>query len=109
MISDALNQIVSIVVSAVCTGVIGYLTATVKAEKKKTEAEKERARALEDGVQALLKNKLLEIYDENKDAEEVSADTQEVMDNIYKAYHALGGNGTGTRLHDAIMRKKATI
>ena len=94
---------------AIVSVIIGYLTATVKNLKSKQLEQKERQRALENGVQALLKQKILEIYDCYKDSEEVPADVQECMTTIYSAYHGLGGNGTGTRLHSAIINKKTKV
>ena len=105
MSEKILLQIISIVLSLV----VGWLTASVKSIHARQAEERGRQRALEEGVQALLKNKLVEIYDIYKDFDEVPADTLESMDAIYKAYHGLGGNGTGTRLHQAIMSKKTTI
>lgn len=94
---------------AIVSVIIGYLTATVKSLKSKQQEQKDRQSALENGVQALLKQKILEIYDCYKDDEEVPADVQECMTTIYTAYHGLGGNGTGTRLHSAIINKKTKV
>lgn len=105
MIEKIMLQIFSVILSCI----VGWLTAEIKALKAHQTEERARQKALEEGVQALLKNKLVEIYDVYKDCEEVPADTLESMDTIYKAYHGLGGNGTGTRLHDAVMAKKTTI
>lgn len=105
MIEKILLQIFSVVLSCI----VGWLTAEIKLLKTHQAEERARQTALEEGVQALLKNKLVEIYDIYRDAEEVPADTLESMDTIYKAYHGLGGNGTGTRLHQSIMSKKTTI
>ena len=60
-------------------------------------------------MQALLKQKILEIYDCYKDADEVPADAQECMATIYTAYHGLGGNGTGTKLCNAVTSKKTKV
>lgn len=105
MIEKLLLQIFSVVLSCI----VGWLTAEIKTLKAHQVEERARQTALEEGVQALLKNKLVEIYDMYKDAEEVPADTLESMDTIYKAYHGLGGNGTGTRLHSCIMNKRTKI
>ena len=103
------EKIILQLVGAILSILTGYLTATVRALKHHQTEEKKRQKALETGVQALLRQKLLEIYDQYKDVSEVPADALEAMDAVYKAYHGLGGNGTGTRLHDAIMRKKTSI
>ena len=102
MIEQIIMQAIGLIFSTVC----GYLAASLKAIKKRQDEEKARQTALEVGVQALLRQKILEMYDQYKDAEEVPQDTQESMEAIYKAYHGLGGNGQGTRLYTTIINKK---
>lgn len=102
MTEKFITQVMGLILSTVC----GYLVASLKAIKARQEEEKARQSALEAGVQALLRQKILEIYDQYKGAETVPQDTQESMEAVYKAYHGLNGNGTGTRLYNAIISKK---
>lgn len=102
MTEKIITQVIGLILSTIC----GYLVASLKAIKARQEEEKARQTALETGVQALLRQKLLELYDQYKDAEEVPQDAQEATEAIYKAYHGLGGNGQGTRLYTAIINKK---
>lgn len=55
-------------------------------------------------MQDLLRAQLIHIHSTTVAAGlPVPVDLKEEADRVYESYHALGGNGTGTRLHDEIM------
>ncbi|MDF7641716.1 hypothetical protein PT279_08985 [Bifidobacterium sp. ESL0784] len=61
-------------------------------------------RALLKGMQALMRGELHRIHRETvKKGLPVDIDVAEEADDIYDAYHALGGNGVGTKLHREII------
>lgn len=62
-------------------------------EKKFKEEE-----TLRDGVQALLRNEIIKIYNDYIDREYCPIYARENIQNMYDKYHALGGNGTVTDL-----------
>lgn len=50
------------------------------------------------GLRALLKDRLISIYIEAKEQKHISFGQMDRANMIYKAYHGLGGNGTGTAI-----------
>ena len=54
--------------------------------------------ALENGVQALLRAQIIETCQHYLDAGDIPVYGLENIDNMYAAYHALGGNGAVTKL-----------
>ncbi len=54
------------------------------------------------GVQALLKSKIIEKYTEYRNSGCVSIHDQEIINELYMEYKALGGNGIIERLVDDI-------
>ncbi len=73
--------------------------------RKKTKAaieEQERQRremeALKNGVEALLRNAIIDSYNHYEEKEYIPIYGMENILNMYKPYHDLGGNGTVTNL-----------
>ena len=93
-------------------GVQGLITTIVsivitkkmnKAERKAEKAHRE-TEAIGQGVKALLRDRLLQGYKHYvNDVGWADEDDRSNMENVYKQYHALGGNGTITKVHDEIM------
>ena len=52
----------------------------------------------DEGLKALLKDRLISIYTDAKKQKYITFDQMDRADMIYKAYHGLGGNGTGTAI-----------
>lgn len=50
------------------------------------------------GLRALLKDRLISIYTTVKKDKYITFDQMDRANMIYKAYHGLGGNGTGTAI-----------
>ena len=78
---------------------IGYksLANRLKSERKKNQA-------IEDGLRDLLRIQILDNYERCAAAgNTISVSRKDAIDSAYKSYHALGGNGTITRVHEEIM------
>lgn len=97
-----MNSYLSPIYSGIVSALLGYLFARLKEMKKASRAERE-------ALGALLRNDMFEIYEEYRDQEEVPVRIQEEMDSLYAAYHGLGFNNTGTKIHDEIMAKKTQV
>lgn len=69
----------------------------------KLEAERKRNEAIENGVKDILRIQILDTYDRCKPAGVISVARKDAIDSAYRSYHALGGNGTITRVHEEIM------
>lgn len=96
------SQIITIIVSVVsASGVLGIGTRNIIARQKKQE---ERATALELGVQALLRDRMIEIYGKYIEKGYAPICVKESFDNMYNQYHQLGANGVMTNLYKAFMK-----
>lgn len=62
-----------------------------------------RQRAIEDGVKDILRIQILDTYDRCKTSGVISVARKDAIDSAYESYHALGGNGTITQVHNEIM------
>jgi len=91
------------VLMALVSGACGWL---LKSHRK----EEARDQAMETGLRTLLRAELLEIHTRHVvHHEPISVSIQDEADRVYHAYHSLGGNGTGTMMHEQIMRLDAYI
>lgn len=90
-------KLISVILSAVASGVISGVAVWFKMRKKKDDA-------VADGVQCLLREKIIEKhakYVEEKHYCPVYA--KESIRKAYRAYHALGGNDVATALYKEVM------
>lgn len=60
-------------------------------------------KALEYGVQALLRDRMLHCYNKYIEAGFAPIYAKENYENMYRQYHELGGNGVMTHLHEEFM------
>ena len=99
---DNIWQFISPIYGAVVTMILAYVVTQFKKMKDNSKAEHE-------ALGALLRNDMFEIYETYRDANEVPVRYQEEMESLYTAYHGLGFNNTGTKIHDEIMSKKTKV
>ena len=71
------------------------------AKRQKDEAKKNKA--LADGVQALLRERIIETYNHYNDKGFCPIYAKESMRRLYAAYHALGGNDVATELKEKLL------
>lgn len=84
--------------TAVCTG-IGFV---IKSMYKKQKA-------VENGVQALLRNELIRCYREYEIKGELSILDKENIEHMYREYKNLGGNGTVKSMYEDLMKLETKI
>ena len=104
-------QIVVPLVSAAATCVIGFIFNKFKNREEKREAEEDRRlneaiardEALRAGLLALCRDRILQGYRYYRSKGGISAQDLETMQKLYFAYHALGGNGTITKVYEKIL------
>ncbi len=65
-----------------------------------------RQKAMESGTRAMLKMELCRIHKESTAQGCIAYDDEAIAEEIYTAYHSLGGNGQGTKMM-ADIRKLA--
>lgn len=76
---------------------------------EKERAEKEQLRqaehdAIVNGLQALLRNELIDAYNHYEEKGELPIYAMENIQKMYDAYHNLGGNGTITKLYNKLQK-----
>ncbi len=95
--------------TAILSGLAGWLIADLRAVSRKYRETQQKntteADAIRDGVRCLLHSKLFDFYAEYKDAPTLPTQTWKEIDRVYEAYHALDGNGTGSRIYEALKTK----
>lgn len=57
---------------------------------------------IKDGVIAILHNKIYTLGKEYIAQEHISVEALDDFEHLYKAYHALGGNGTGSEIYKRV-------
>ena len=91
---------------AICT-VFSFLFKKVmkrqEEEKKKREEDEKKRKALENGVQALLRNELIKNFREYKIKGEATLLDKENMEHMFTEYFNLGGNGMMEEVHDEFL------
>lgn len=95
-------QFIAPLYSALASLLLGFLLGRLKKIRSTATAERE-------ALGALLRHDMFEIYETYRDAEEVPVRSQEEMASLYAAYHGLGFNHTGTKIHDEIMHKPTKV
>lgn len=91
------NIIVTIVTSS---GILGIITKTLLARKKKDE---QRQKALELGVQALLRAEMTEQYEKYRERKHCPIYAKENFENMWVQYESLGANGVMSEIHNKFM------
>ena len=88
-------SIISTIITVVAVPTIGYLY-------KKYKPADARQKAVELGVQALLRDRIVQSYYHYEERGWITLHGLENVNAMYKEYHALGGNGTVTSLVNSI-------
>ena len=110
---DITQMVISYLVTAILSAVIGFISTKLKnnvqEQKEKDEEEKKKIKTLENGVRALLKNELVQAYREFKDKGEISILDRENLEEMFKEYKELNGNGTLTKMMNELLNLKTKI
>lgn len=88
-------SIISTIITVVAIPAVGYLY-------KKYKHADARQKAVELGVQALLRDRIVQSYYHYEERGWITLHGLENVNAMYKEYHALGGNGTVTALVNTI-------
>lgn len=79
-----------------CAAIFGYMLQLIKKRKRESDA-------IQAGVQAILRDRLINAYNHYVDKEYCPIYARENITSMYKAYHDLGGNGTITELYNKLL------
>ena len=80
-------------VEVLLTGVSSFVAFTYKKIRERFAEQDKKREAIEKGVQALLRNELIQRFREYKLAGEMTLLDKENMEHMFEEYFNLGGNG----------------
>lgn len=103
-----MEQLLGYVVAPVMTLVIGALAGSlrsVRERERKRDAERDSEhKALCMGMRELMRTQLYDMHRRYVvGGEPMTYDEKEREAELYRVYHALGGNGTGTHVHEELQ------
>lgn len=99
---NILQIILSYLLPTILGGIVGFISAKLKKNKKKDKA-------IEEGVQALLRNEIIRRYREFESKGEISILDQENLEEMFIQYQNLGGNGTVKKMMNDLYELKTKI
>lgn len=88
---------------ALFTVVCAIFSALFRYVIKKQKEDTKKRKAIENGVQALLRNELIKNYREYKLKGEITLLDKENMEHMFEEYFNLGGNGMMTEVHKEFL------
>ena len=97
-----LESIIIYIATTIIGAILGFIVAKFKKNKKKDLA-------IEQGVQALLRNEIIRRYREFESKGEISILDQENLDEMFIQYQNLGGNGTVKKMMNDLYELKTKI
>ena len=99
-----LDFIIKYWLEALFGAVLAALGVGYKSLANRLKTERQKNQAIEDGLRDLLRIQILDNYERCVAAgNTISVSRKDAIDSAYQSYHALGGNGTITRVHEEIM------
>lgn len=97
---EILSTLITALISATVSVTVAFLFAFAK-DGFHDNAKRERA--LEVGMRALLWGELRDIAKSGREAGGLTVDEKHHLEDVYMAYHGIGGNGTGTNIYTEAM------
>jgi uncharacterized membrane protein len=82
---------------------ITFVGFTYQKIKKRFEQQEKKSKAMENGVQALLRNELIKNFREHKLTGEITLLDKENMEHMFTEYFNLGGNGMMQDIHKEFL------
>ena len=105
---NIVSIIISYLIPAILGGIIGFFSTKLrnlsKKAKEKEEENQKKDKAIEEGVQALLRNELVRRYREYETKGELSILDKENIEDMFIQYQKLGGNGTVKQLMNELLK-----
>lgn len=89
--------------------VVGAISIIMKKIYGKYKNLSARQKAVEQGVQALLRNELIRCYREYEAKGEITILDKENIEHMFKEYKNLGGNGTVAKMYEDLMNLETKI
>lgn len=89
-------QTYTIALPIILTSLLGYVVWVLKEQKKDRDANSK-------GTMLLLRVQLIEYHEKYMRLKEIPSYAYQNFDEMYNAYHALGGNGMVTKMYEEIQ------
>lgn len=99
---EILKIVINYLIPTILGAVIGFVLTKLKKNRKKEKA-------IEQGVQALLRNELIRRYREYEIKGEISILDKENLEHMYEEYINLGGNGTVKKMYEDLIELPTKI
>ncbi len=99
---NILQIILNYIIPLALGGLIGFLGAKLKDMKKKNNS-------IEKGLVALLRDRLIQTYREYEVKGEISILDKENIEDMFKQYENLGGNGTVKKMYEELLELPTKI
>ena len=84
----------------VFTGISGVLAAAYRRLAKRIKDQEDERRAVKEGLLAMLHDRLYQACQHYLKQGYIDAGGLKNLEYLYRSYHTLGGNGTGTELYN---------
>ena len=91
-------------ITTIVTTIMAALTTAVRHVYYKQKCQSSRQDAVEEGLKALLHDRIYQGYGVCERKGFATVEDIENLDYLYRPYHALGGNGTGTELFERVKK-----
>lgn len=88
-----IQSIILNLTTSVLFAILGFFIGKIRNSQKQFES-------LKHGLQALLRDRMITLYNEAKKTGHVSLEDKSNFDNLYNNYHALGLNGVMDQIHE---------
>lgn len=100
-----MEAIITTALTAAVSALVGALVAALVSRAGKAASQSaDEARGMQEGMRALLWRELRNIHSDAVQQGGMDLEERRHLENVYSAYHNIGGNGTGTRLYEESMR-----
>ena len=100
-----MEAITTTAITAAVSALMGALVAALVSRAGKAAASAStEASGTQEGMRALLWRELRNIHSDAFQQGGMDVEERRHLENVYSAYHNIGGNGTGTRLYEESMR-----
>ena len=85
------------------SAILGLIGFGYKVLKKRQDQQEKKNNAIENGVQALLRNELIRRYREYETKGEITIIDKENIEHLFNEYKNLGGNGTVAKMYEELL------
>ena len=97
-----LKWAIPFILTTSASATIAYTKALRKKQTEREEETNKRIKAIEDGIQSLLRSEIMRVHDKYFALGYCPKYEKDALELAYNAYHALGGNDIATKLYQDV-------